>query len=114
MAILDADNLDEAQRYHVIPFHQVPKRLKDLRVLNNGRHPLIIRKGHLINVAHGRFEGRWRVHSIKNKVKGIYFDIGHPDVVRLQSGTNGHKLDVLLSSLDSGSLSVMPRSLIGD
>lgn len=115
VAILDADSITEdRKRYHIIPFHQVKKRVAELKALNNGVPLTILRNGHIIAVAAGTFAGKWRIFSIKNAAQGILLDIGRPDVVRLRNRTAGHKINVQLSSLCNGGLIVPPRTLVGE
>jgi hypothetical protein len=53
------------------------------------------------------------VFSAKNNAAGMALDIGWPDVVRLQNKTEGHKINVLLSSLVKAGMEVIPNRLIG-
>jgi len=115
VAILDADSITEdRKRYHIIPFHQVKRRVAELKALNNGIPLTILRNGQIIAVATGTFAGKWRIFSIKNAAQGILLDIGRPDVVRLRNRTAGHKINVQLSSLCNGGLIVPPRTLVGE
>jgi len=83
----------------VIPFHKVWPRLQELKAKNSGKMPRVLRNGQLIQVPSGAFKGTWKVFSAKNNKTGMALDIGHPDVVRLKNKTDGHKINVLLSTL---------------
>ena len=61
--------------------------------------PRVLRNGQLIEIASGTFKGTWKVFSAKNNKTGMALDIGQPDVVRLKNKTEGHKINVLLSTL---------------
>ncbi|MEY4245666.1 MAG: hypothetical protein RLZZ245_3251 [Verrucomicrobiota bacterium] len=100
-------------RFVIIPWHRVWQRIASLRCRNSGVPPTIIRNGNLIRVRTGNFAGVWRVFSAKNNAAGMALDIGWPDVVRLQNKTEGHKINVLLSSLVKAGIEVIPNRLIG-
>lgn len=113
VAVLDSTAGGAAERYAVIPFHGVPKQLRELTARNNGVRPLLIRNGDTIVVQNGNFAGRWRVFSVKNAKAGVMLDLGQPDTVKPLNKTNGHKINVKLSSLLAGALSVAGRDLTG-
>jgi hypothetical protein len=112
VAILDHAP-EGSERFVVIPWHRVWQRIASLRCRNSGVRPTIIRNGNLIRIRTGNFAGVWRVFSAKNNAAGIALDIGWPDVVRLQNKTEGHKINVLLSSLVKAGIEVIPNRLIG-
>jgi hypothetical protein len=97
----------------IIPYHKVWNRLRDLQEANGGKMPRVIRNGQLIKVQSGNFAGTWRVFSAKNNATGLALDIGRPDVVRLKNKTEGHKINVRLSSLISGGLLIVGDGLQG-
>ncbi len=97
----------------IIPFHKVWMRMKELRKANGDKMPRILRNGQLIRVREGKFKGVWRVFSAKNNASGMALDIGSPDVVRLKNKTEGHKINVLLSSLLKGGLEPIHPPLSG-
>jgi CRISPR-associated endonuclease Csn1 len=97
----------------VIPFHKVWTRLRELKTANGGKMPRIVRNGQIILVNEGNFKGVWRVFSAKNNASGIALDIGVPDVVRLKNKVEGHKINVLLSSLLKAGLAPLHPSLVG-
>jgi len=75
--------------------------------------PRVLRNGQLIRVKEGTYKGVWRVFSAKNNATGMALDIGSPDVVRLKNKTEGHKINVLLSSLIKGGLETIKSSFTG-
>ncbi len=97
----------------IIPYHKVWNRLRDLQKANGGKRPRVIRNGNLIKIASGNYAGVWRVFSAKNNASGMALDIGRPDVVRLKNKTEGHKINVLLSSLLKAGLSLHSGGLVG-
>lgn len=97
----------------IIPFHKVRSRVDELRRLNDGKMPRILRNGDLIHVLSGKYEGEWRVFSIKNNASGIALDIGRPDVVRLKNGTQWCKINVLVASLMKIGLNVLATPYTG-
>lgn len=96
----------------VLRFHKVWHQLQALKD-TDGKLPVIIRKGQLIHVPQGTFAGAWRVFSVKQADFGIGLDIGRPDIVRLKNKTEGHKINVLLSSLIKSGLKKIPENLTG-
>jgi CRISPR-associated endonuclease Csn1 len=97
----------------IIPFHKVWPRLQELRAANDGKMPRVLRNGQLIRVKDGTYKGIWRVFSAKNNATGMALDIGSPDVVRLKNKTEGHKINVLLSSLVKGGLEPIHAQFTG-
>jgi CRISPR-associated endonuclease Csn1 len=97
----------------VIPFHKVWIRLQELKNANGGKMPRVLRNGQLIRVKEGKFKGVWRVFSAKNNATGMALDIGSPDVVRLKNKTEGHKINVRLSSLIKCGLEPVRASFTG-
>ncbi len=112
VAILDHAPEDE-EKFVVIPWHRVWHRLAELKERNGGQSPRVIRNGQTIRVPSGNFKGSWRVFSAKNNATGVALDIGYPDVVRLQNKTEGHKINVRLTSLLAAGLECIDCPLIG-
>jgi len=114
VAILNAANVvNEEDRYRIMPFHQVKKQMEELKKVNNGHSPLVLRSGQLIHVKSGGYAGTWRIFSVKNNTSGMALDIGLPDVTRLKNGTLGHKINVLLKSLVKAGITPLNHDLIG-
>lgn len=114
VAILNAAKVvNEEERYRIIPFHQVKLQMEELKKLNNGHAPLVLRGGQLIHVKSGGYAGTWRIFSVKNNTSGMALDIGLPDVTRLKNGTPGHKINVLLKSLVKAGITPLNHDLIG-
>ena len=97
----------------IIPFHNVWKRLAELKQANGGRPPRVLRNGQLIVVPNGKFKGAWKVFSAKNNKSGMALDIGWPDVVRLRNKVEGHKINVLLASLLRSEMRLAKTPLTG-
>jgi hypothetical protein len=98
----------------IIPFHKVWTRLQELKALNAGKKPRVLRNGQLIRVPNGKnFKGIWKVFSAKNNASGMALDIGSPDVVRLKNKTEGHKINVRLATLIKDGLEILKTPLTG-
>ncbi|MEM9081505.1 MAG: type II CRISPR RNA-guided endonuclease Cas9 [Verrucomicrobiota bacterium] len=75
----------------IIPFHNVPQRLAEIKQANGGRHPRILRNGMLIRITNWPSkEGIWKIFSCKANLK---LDLGKPDTTSLSWG------NVLVTSL---------------
>ncbi len=97
----------------IIPFHKVWNRLRELREKNGGKAVRVLRNGMIIEVPRGGFIGTWRIFSVKNNATGMALDIGRADVVRLQNKTEGHKINVRLSTLLRDGLTILRPGLCG-
>lgn len=114
VAILNAANIvNEEDRFRIIPFHQVKSQMEELKKLNKGHTPIVLRGGQLIHVKSGGYAGTWRIFSVKNNTSGMALDMGLPDVTRLKNGTPGHKINVLLKSLVKAGITPLNHDLIG-
>lgn len=114
VAILNAANVvNEEDRFRIIPFHQVKSQMEELKKLNKGHAPRVLRGGQLIHVKSGGYAGTWRIFSVKNNTSGMALDMGLPDVTRLKNGTPGHKINVLLKSLVKAGITPLNHDLIG-
>lgn len=83
----------------VIPYQQVWGQIEKLKKLNNNQPVRILRNGDVIYVNKGRYEGLWRVHSIKDANMGLVLDIASPDIVKASNGITCAKMNVLLKTL---------------
>lgn len=98
----------------IIPFHKVWTRLQDIRKTNGGRPPRVLRNGQIIRVPAGKhYKGVWRIFSVKNNASALALDIGAPDAVRLKNKTEGHKINVQLSTLLKDGLEICDTPLTG-
>lgn len=71
----------------IIPYHDVPARLKRIRNENEGKIPPIIRNGSIISVSEGTWKGLWRVTSLKESdAYGLSVDIAHPERCKKAKG----------------------------
>jgi len=82
VAILDDTTLRPEHRSIIIPFANVWQRMTQLRELNGGRHPLVLRNGEIIDIPEGKRIGRWRIFSIKNNASGMALDLGSVEAIR--------------------------------
>ena len=115
VAVLTAlpEGMPTQDRLKIIPWHRVWHRIAELRKLNAGHMPLILRAGYVIDVKEGTYPGTWMIHSVKNNANALSVDMGWPDVVTLKNKTPGHKINVRLASLIEGGLSVRKAGLSG-
>jgi CRISPR-associated endonuclease Csn1 len=97
----------------IIPFHKVWPRLQELKKANGGKLPRVLRNGQIIYIPKGTYSGVWKVFSAKNNKSGMALDMGRPDVVRLRNKTDGHKINVLLSSLLKDGMTIVDAPLTG-
>lgn len=97
-----------APEAEVIPFQQVHARLR-----KNGNHPTL-RKGHLIRVPQGRYQGVWKVFSTKDTTNmGLVLDLGFADRVRLSNKGERQKINVSLKTLLRDGMEVLKVPLTG-
>jgi hypothetical protein len=97
----------------IIPFHKVWERLQALKVANGGKLTRVVRNGALIKVSRGKSAGIWRIFSVKNNASGLAVDIGKADVVKLKNKTEGHRINVLVSSLLRDGMEIANKRLTG-
>jgi len=91
----------------IIPFHNVHERVNNLRKLNDGTIPRILRNGNLIHVGDGRYQGHWQIRSVKNNSGGLAVSLGFPHINKV------YKQNVLVSSLLSAGITMLSPPLIG-
>jgi hypothetical protein len=94
----------------IIPFHKVWPRLQDLKASNGGKMPRVLRNGQLIHVPRGRYEGTWRIFSVK---ASMTLDMARADKVKMESKGGGQKREVRISTLLNDGLEILPVSLCG-
>jgi len=82
VAILDDASLPPADRFVVVPHERVWGRLKELKLINGGKKPLVWRNGQVIELPKGSRAGLWRIFSIKNNSNGMALDLGSIDAVK--------------------------------
>lgn len=97
----------------VIPHFKVYPQLRALREKNGGRPVRILRKGSLIQVKDGRYQGIWIVTGIKDAAKGVHLDLLAPDRVKEESGCNDSKREVDLLGLMNSGLKILKPKLTG-
>lgn len=95
----------------VIPFHDVPQRLAEIRAANGGKPVRILRNGMLIRLAgQGRRDGLWRINSIKASLK---LDLSRPPIVGQPSKGEGAWREVSVAGLLKKGLEILPRRYTG-
>jgi len=94
----------------IIPFHKVWSRLEERKKANGGRMPRVLRNGQLIRVSQGRYQGVWRVFSVK---ASLTLDLGMPDVVRLENKGDRQRREVQLKTLLKDGMTILNTPLTG-
>lgn len=97
----------------VIPFHQVWRRIGEIKRKNGGKMPRILRNGMLIRINKGRYRGQWKVISIKDGAKEIKLDFLQPDMTAAADGTNLSRREVSLKTLLNDGLEILPFRYTG-
>lgn len=92
----------------LVPFHQVHKTLLSLAAENGGKSPAIIRKGSLIRVREGTWQGVWRVTSTKDsEAYGVSVDLSSPDQIELGKG------NAKVPNMIAAGLEILPHRYAG-
>ncbi|WCJ57866.1 HNH endonuclease domain-containing protein [Fontisphaera persica] len=94
----------------IIRFHKVWHQLQALRRQNQNRPVRVLRNGQLIRVPDGRYEGVWRIASVK---AAMTLDIIAPDRVKVESKGVGIKRDVKLATLVKNAMEILDSSYVG-
>jgi len=82
VAILNNSELPPKERFVVIPFANVWKRIEELRACNSGKSVKVWRNGQVITLAKGNRAGKWRICSIKNNASGMALDLSPVESVK--------------------------------
>jgi hypothetical protein len=67
-------NTESADRFVIIPHHKIWHRLEELKVLNQGTRPIILRKGDIIEFKRSEQLVRYRIFGAGQRARGLYFD----------------------------------------
>ncbi|MGB0993842.1 MAG: hypothetical protein ACPG32_15410, partial [Akkermansiaceae bacterium] len=96
----------------IIPFLKVPARLAELKELNGGKSPRMLRNGMLIRISnHGDKDGIWRIFSCKVPA---HLDIARADVVSMESKGERYWRQVsVVSLLKKNALEILSPPLTG-
>ena len=97
----------------IIRHFKVYQTIQELKKLNNGKPPRILRKGSIINVPKGRYKGVWKITSIKDSKDEIKVNILRPQAVKNVGKTNYSKGDVLLRTLIKNGMQVIEAPCTG-
>jgi hypothetical protein len=113
VAILD--NAPEGEKqFAVIEWRKVWHRIQELKKLNDGKKPRILRNGTLINVPKPKnkaYEGIWMIRGAQlNQRDGYLVDICRPDIIDCRKLG---KPNVRLQSLVEGGLEILKTPLTG-
>lgn len=95
----------------IIVWHKVWPQIKEIQKANGGKMPRILRNGQVIHIPKGRYQGAWRVFSIKGARGGELLDIGALDNVSLKSGQ--HYRNVRLKTLIKDGLAILSSNYAG-
>ncbi len=118
VAILDHAAEGE-ERFVVIPWHKVWRRIKELKARNAGKQPRLLRNGMLIRVLNkaGRsdYRGLWMIRGVQFKQRdGLTVDFSAPDVIEYRvAGRNDCYQSVRLQALYNGGLKILKSQLAG-
>ena len=91
----------------IITWHKVWPKLREIGE-RTGKRPKVLRNGMVIKIAQGRYQGVWRVASLKNNTSGMAVDMGRTDQVAPT------KINVLLKSLLKSDAELVKTKLTGD
>ncbi len=97
----------------VIPFTRVWETLRTLTQKNNGKPVRILRKGMVIEVPKGGYQGRWQIHSVKDANFGIGVDMASPELVKAENKTPGCKMNVSIKTLLRDGMAIVDNSYVG-
>jgi hypothetical protein len=96
----------------IIPFHKVQQRINEIREMNAGVQPEILRNGMLIKISNWEGKnGLWRIFSCKAPA---YLDLARADVITMQSKGEKYWRQVSVKSLlQKGSIKIESVPLTG-
>ena len=103
----------------VIPFHDVPNRLAELRAANGGKPVRVLRNGMLIRLESSParskqdYSGVWRITSIKNNKGSFLLDMIRPGYVTAQNGVEWSGMNKTIGPLLACGLEILPRNYCG-
>jgi len=99
----------------VIPFHNVQRRLDEIRKANDGKPPRILRNGMLIRLTNNParsqqdYTGVWRIASLKNNKGKFLIDMIRPPYVTPQNGVTWSGMNKTLGPLLECGLEILPQ-----
>jgi CRISPR-associated endonuclease Csn1 len=95
----------------VIPFHDVPARLAELRAANGGKVVRVLRNGMLIRLSNqGERDGIWTIYTVQASMK---IDLVRPGTVgRPKKGANVWR-EVAIKGLITNGIAILPRRYTG-
>ena len=95
----------------IIRYAKVWHCVQHIKKANKGTPPRILRNGNLIEIHRGRYEGIWRVCSIKDKIDGLKLNLVKHDTVEGTKKTA--KENVSLNTLRENGLTILDINYCG-
>jgi CRISPR-associated endonuclease Csn1 len=90
----------------IIPHHKVWHRLKELKIRNHGKRPIILRKGDIIEFKKGDQLLRYRIFGAGQRARGLYLDAAFLDEL-------DRSVELYPATLLRGSFRLVQTSLTG-
>jgi CRISPR-associated endonuclease Csn1 len=111
----DGSTGEPEDRFVVIPFAGVWRRLQELRKLNGGHTPRVIRNGMIIRISGlekkmSSKNGFWRVFSVKQSRK---LDLGGVDRISMEDKASDVWREVSLLSITPERIEILARNMAG-
>lgn len=98
----------------MLTYMNVWERLESIRKASGIKTPRVLRIGNIIEVLEGKFQGRWKVRSIKEDSKqGFVVDLTFPDIVQVKSKGYGIKRQVKVATLLKSQLNICDAGYSG-
>jgi CRISPR-associated endonuclease Csn1 len=115
VAILSDVTLPPEERFVVVPYERVWKRVEELKARNGGTRPIILRLGMLVEVPRGRYIGHWMIRGVQlNQRAGLLVDLSFADFITYRkAGRAEAKQNVLLNTLIKDGLRIKRCALTG-
>lgn len=98
----------------IIRHHKVWQQLGELKAKNNGILPRLLRRSDLIQVPQGRYQGIWRIASIKDNTKsGVMLDMAAPYCINIKTKGSNVFENVRLKTLIKDGLTILHPDYTG-
>ena len=97
---------DPGSPFVIIPHHKVWHRLKELKIRNHGKRPIILRKGDIIEFKKGDQLLRYRIFGAGQRARGLYLDAAFLDEL-------DRSVELYPATLLRGSFRLVQTSLTG-
>jgi len=104
-----ADHAPEGSpQFYIVPWHKVWPRLQDIKNINGGQLPRVIRKGQIIRIKDHKKAGYWMVRSVQQSLK---LDLTKPDVITVKKSGYGIWREVSLLTLGPSRIEILDTPL---